>query len=189
MPSWSFLMRCGQTSTVVICGGRRSSTQHATDGTAARFLVVEHILLRALPEDALNALPLLEAASRGDPWSSQLSFVFPAALKPLATLIERVAREETPAHIAAYVLWLLPEFVIRLSLWLLVHSLYRIRLVGQDGRLVGRGQPPEEHDQRAPDGPTEAGVRLGDHGRQGGVIQQTIDLLHDKGVSIRSLAL
>ena len=71
--------------------------------------MVEHILLRALPEDAVNALPLLEAASRGDPWSSQLSFIFPTALKPLATLIERVAREETPAHIAAYVLWLNDE--------------------------------------------------------------------------------
>jgi hypothetical protein len=79
------------------------------DDPGARFLVVEHILLRALPEDALNALPLLEAASRGDPWSSQLSFVFPTAWKPLATLIERVAREETPAHIAAYVLWLNDE--------------------------------------------------------------------------------
>src|SRR5262249_10463818 len=47
------------------------------DNAAIRFLVVEHILLRGVPEDAVNALPLLAAASRADPWSSQLSFVFP----------------------------------------------------------------------------------------------------------------
>ena len=76
------------------------------DDTATRFLVVEHILLRALPEDAINAVPLLEAASRGDPWSSQLSFVISEALRPLEKLIQRVAREETPAHLVAYLVWL-----------------------------------------------------------------------------------
>jgi hypothetical protein len=73
---------------------------------ATRFLVVEHILLRALPEDAINTLPLLAAASRADPWSLQLTFVVPAVLKPLETLIQRVMREETPAHLVAYLVWL-----------------------------------------------------------------------------------
>jgi len=73
---------------------------------ATRLLVVEHILLRALPEDAINAMPLLEAASRPDPWSSQLSFVIPEALRPLQKLIERVTREETPAHLVGYLVWL-----------------------------------------------------------------------------------
>jgi hypothetical protein len=76
------------------------------DNAAPRFLVVEHILLRGLPEDAVNALPLLAAASRADPWSSQLSFVFPTVMKPLETLIQRVTREETPAHLVAYLVWL-----------------------------------------------------------------------------------
>ncbi len=76
------------------------------DDVAARFLVVEHILLRAVPEDGINALPLLADASRADPWSSQLSFVVPEALRPLEKLIQRVMREETPAHLVAYLVWL-----------------------------------------------------------------------------------
>lgn len=75
-------------------------------GVGPRLLVVEHILLRALAEDAVNVLPLLEAASRLDPWSAQLSFVAPTSLRPLASVIERVTREETPAHLAAYLIWL-----------------------------------------------------------------------------------
>jgi hypothetical protein len=76
------------------------------DDTTTRILVVEHILLRALPEDAINAQPLLAAATRADPWSSQLSFVVPMVLHPLEMLIQRVMREETPAHLVAYIVWL-----------------------------------------------------------------------------------
>jgi acyl-[acyl-carrier-protein]-phospholipid O-acyltransferase/long-chain-fatty-acid--[acyl-carrier-protein] ligase len=33
---------------------------------------------------------------------------------------------------SAYVLWLVPEFTIRFSLWLLTHTAYRIRILGQE---------------------------------------------------------
>ncbi|MGJ5179587.1 hypothetical protein ACQR16_14955 [Bradyrhizobium oligotrophicum] len=71
-----------------------------------RFLLVEHILLRALPEDEINALPLLAAAGRKDPWTAQLTFVFPSRFDKLESLIQRIVREETPAHLTAYLLWL-----------------------------------------------------------------------------------
>ena len=102
---------------------------------ATRFLVVEHILLRALPEDSINALPLLEAASRGDPWSSQLSFVIPEALRPLEKLIQRVTREETPAHLVAYLVWLdAPAFTAFAATYDdLMEALRRHRLVDQLG--------------------------------------------------------
>jgi len=74
-----------------------------------RFLLVEHILLRALPEDEINALPLLAAALRGDPWTAQLTFIFPSRFKQqLESIIQRIMREETPAHLTAYLLWLDP---------------------------------------------------------------------------------
>jgi hypothetical protein len=74
-----------------------------------RFLLVEHILLRALPEDEINALPLLAAAPRNDPWTAQLTFVFPSRYAQLGTMIQRIMREETPAHLTAYLLWLDPD--------------------------------------------------------------------------------
>ncbi|MGC2776847.1 MAG: hypothetical protein WA418_14560 [Bradyrhizobium sp.] len=74
-----------------------------------RFLLVEHILLRALPEDEINALPLLAAAPRNDPWTAQLTFVFPSRFAQLGTMIQRIMREETPAHLTAYLLWLDPD--------------------------------------------------------------------------------
>ncbi|GLH76292.1 hypothetical protein SSBR45G_12000 [Bradyrhizobium sp. SSBR45G] len=73
-----------------------------------RFLLVEHILLRVLPQDEVNALPLLAAAPRNDPWTAQLTFVFPARFRELETMIQRIMREETPAHLTAYLLWLDP---------------------------------------------------------------------------------
>ncbi|BAM90273.1 hypothetical protein S58_42880 [Bradyrhizobium oligotrophicum S58] len=75
-----------------------------------RFLLVEHILLRALPEDEINALPLLAAAPRADPWTAQLTFIFPSRFKQqLESIIQRIMREETPAHLTAYLLWLDPD--------------------------------------------------------------------------------
>ncbi|CCD92151.1 hypothetical protein BRAO375_1920031 [Bradyrhizobium sp. ORS 375] len=74
--------------------------------TDTKFLLVEHILLRALPEDEINALPLLASAPRDDPWTAQLTFVFPSRLKELETMVQRIVREETPAHLTAYLLWL-----------------------------------------------------------------------------------
>jgi hypothetical protein len=76
---------------------------------ATRFLLVEHILLRALPEDEINALPLLAAAPRGDPWTAQLTFVFPSRFSKLESMIQRIMREEAPAHLTAYLLWLDPD--------------------------------------------------------------------------------
>ncbi|MFZ5863986.1 MAG: acyl-[ACP]--phospholipid O-acyltransferase [Nitrospirota bacterium] len=32
----------------------------------------------------------------------------------------------------AYIVWILPDFLIRFSLWMLTHTIYRIRLVGQE---------------------------------------------------------
>ncbi len=76
------------------------------EDAATRFLVVEHILLRALPEDSINALPLLEAHRERDPWSLAAELCIPEALRPLEKLIQRVMREETPAHLVAYLVWL-----------------------------------------------------------------------------------
>lgn len=72
----------------------------------ARVLVIEHILLRAIGDDALQGMPFLAAAASRDPFSLQLSVVFAEHLRPLAPLIERLVREETPAHLTAYVHWL-----------------------------------------------------------------------------------
>lgn len=71
-----------------------------------RFFIVEHILLRAISDDAAQKLPILAAAESRDPFSLQLSFIFADELKPLAPLIERVVREETPAHLVPYIHWL-----------------------------------------------------------------------------------
>lgn len=71
-----------------------------------RLLLVEHILLRGLPDDEAAALPLLAKAARPDPYSLQISFVLDARLKVASEVIARVIREECPAHLVAYVHWL-----------------------------------------------------------------------------------
>ncbi len=76
------------------------------EGDEGRFFIVEHILLRAIGDDVVQKLPFLAAAESRDPFSLQLSFVFPDRMKPLAPLIERLVREETPAHLVPYIHWL-----------------------------------------------------------------------------------
>lgn len=81
------------------------------------FLVIEHILLRPIADDVQQELPFLEAIAGEDPFSLQLSFVFPTAVGRIEAdpdhavfrpLIERVVREETPAHLVAHIHWLVP---------------------------------------------------------------------------------
>jgi hypothetical protein len=77
--------------------------------TEGRLLLVEHILLRGIGDDMPEALPLLSAAARSDPYSLQVSFVLDEKLKAAPgdrNSIERVIREECPAHLVAYVRWL-----------------------------------------------------------------------------------
>ena len=75
--------------------------------------LVEHILLRPMEGDDQQLLALLAASPFNDPFSLQLSFVFPAvtdrmkaADTPFRRLIERTVRDETPAHLTPYVQWL-----------------------------------------------------------------------------------
>jgi hypothetical protein len=77
----------------------------------SRMRLVEHVLLRGIADDQGAAQPLLAAAARADPYSLQLSFVLDAQLKSVAgdaDSIARVIRDETPAHLIAYVRWLKP---------------------------------------------------------------------------------
>ncbi|MFO1430279.1 MAG: hypothetical protein U1F76_09085 [Candidatus Competibacteraceae bacterium] len=70
-----------------------------------RFYLIEHILLRPMEGDKNQQAPLLANVRRKDPYSLQLSLVFPdkPAFKPF---IEQTIREETPAHLTPYVHWL-----------------------------------------------------------------------------------
>lgn len=77
------------------------------------FFVVEHILLRPMGGDNNQLIPLLEDARSRDPYSLQLSFVFPdwpQRFRPerenFRQFIGRTIREETPAHLSPYVHWL-----------------------------------------------------------------------------------
>ena len=80
-----------------------------------RFHLVEHILLRPLPQDQLPGptpgLPLLRAAAAPDPYSLSLSFVFAGAAGRLSdanfrSFVEQTVRDEAPAHLGLRVLWL-----------------------------------------------------------------------------------
>ncbi len=75
------------------------------------LFLIEHILLRPLPGDTQQQVPLLAAVQSKDPYSLQISFVFPdwprrfkqAVFKKF---IHQTIREETPAHLIAHVHWL-----------------------------------------------------------------------------------
>ncbi len=107
------------------------------EAAAKRLLLVEHILLRGLPDDELAALPLLSAAARADPYSLQVSFVLDERLKARAgdsESIGRVIREECPAHLIAYVRWLpaaeFDAFAVAHGLWLTALRRHRREQLG-----------------------------------------------------------
>jgi hypothetical protein len=69
-------------------------------------ILIEHVLLRPMEEDEVQDVPLLAAAAAGDPFSHQLSFVFRDPPRLPKAFVERVVREETPAHLVPHVRWL-----------------------------------------------------------------------------------
>jgi len=75
-----------------------------------RFYLVEHVLLRPMAGDAEQTGPMLRAAQSRDPYSLQISLVFPSwparYQNPVfRQFIERTVHEETPSHLIAHVLW------------------------------------------------------------------------------------
>jgi hypothetical protein len=81
-----------------------------------RFHLVEHVLLRPIPEDAASStttpprVPLLAGVREPDPWSLQVSYVFEAAPgdPPGSAFEQRVASTllaETPAHLRPQLHW------------------------------------------------------------------------------------
>ena len=83
------------------------------------FFMVEHVLLRMVMSDQDQTVPLLTNVANEDPFSMQVSFVFPAKAgrfdedeaspdRGFRDVVEHVIREETPAHLTPYVHWLSP---------------------------------------------------------------------------------
>jgi len=75
------------------------------------FHLVEHVLLRPLDGDTMQGSTFLTQLGRQDPYSLQISFVFPdwpmRYRNPgFRKFIIKTLREETPAHITYHVRWL-----------------------------------------------------------------------------------
>jgi hypothetical protein len=80
------------------------------DGGEERFHVVEHVLLRPIAGDANQTGPMLRAAQARDPYSLQVTLVFPSwptrfQDSNFRRFVEHTVEEETPAHLTAHVLW------------------------------------------------------------------------------------
>lgn len=84
-----------------------------------RFYLVEHLLLRPVPADAgQSPLPLLAEARSADPYSLQISLVFPGAAgrfqeSRFRRYVEQLLREDAPAHLSVYTVWLEAEAFAR----------------------------------------------------------------------------
>lgn len=75
------------------------------------FRLVEHILLRPLPEDAAQDGPLIHGAVSADPYSLQLTAALAVDAGRLADadfrrLVEQTLRDHLPVHLGLRVLWL-----------------------------------------------------------------------------------
>ena len=92
-----------------------------------RFHLVEHILLRPLAGDAYQDGPLFRGANVRDPYSLQVTFVFPnwpaRYQNPhFRQFVEETVRDQIPAHLTAYIRWLerpaMAAFEAALAAWL-----------------------------------------------------------------------
>ena len=98
-----------------------------------RFYIVEHILLRPLAGDLQQHIPILADPQLKDPYSLQLSFVFPdwppryrqadhSGNAGFRAFVERTIRAETPAHLVPHIHWLdrpaMVEFETAYRTWL-----------------------------------------------------------------------
>ena len=105
------------------------------------FHIVEHILLRPVPEDArqrgddtVPQVPLLAGVSEQDPYSSQVTYVFAERPGPASSSFEQLVAEtilaETPAHIRPRLLWFADgEWTAFTAAWTAfrnAHRIYRI---------------------------------------------------------------
>lgn len=84
-----------------------------SSGQEEECYVVEHLLLRPMEDDKEQQAPLLAEARHKDPYSLQLSFVFPNwprrfqdPTSEFRQFVEKTVREETPAHLTVYIHWL-----------------------------------------------------------------------------------
>lgn len=89
------------------------------------FYLVEHVLLRPVTGDAHQQAPLLRAALARDPYSLQITLVFPdwpVRYKNRQAFVEQTVRDEAPAHLHVQVVWLgraeMQDFVAAYGLWL-----------------------------------------------------------------------
>lgn len=116
-----------------------------------RFFLVEHLLLAPIHEDNIppgeldyRQIPLLSDCLPRDPYSLQLSFVFPSChgflwregrpVKDLRLFVEHTIRDETPAHLIPYVHWLTEDdwgrFKEAYGEWLEAYRSYRAARLG-----------------------------------------------------------
>ena len=100
------------------------------------FHMIEHILLRPDADQAsgtapLQPNPLLQGPIRKDPYSHQVSFVFPDWItrfqeKAFQALIKQLLRDETPAHQIVHLHWLdqadMREFESAYQDWLVART-------------------------------------------------------------------
>jgi len=108
---------------------RRLQRKLGVEDPEERFYIVEHILLRPMKGDAQQQIPILADPRLKDPYSLQISFVFPdwparyqSGNAGFRDFVERTIRDETPAHLAPYIHWLdrpaMAEFETAHRAWL-----------------------------------------------------------------------
>ena len=106
------------------------------DTDAVPFYLVEHSLLRPIDADGAQGGPLLANARRPDPYSLQISLVFPGdspryQSSVFRSFVEKTVSEESPAHLSVYLVWLnqadMLDFSTAYGVWLSFLSQYRQR--------------------------------------------------------------